>query len=277
MGIIHSKAMIAKLSMTQWSASKTDMKISKEVEQTHGAHNAGRYTKLLVSKSLLEPINKISSAIRTAHIDFTQPWGDDGDRLLPSKLFKQYSDKQRQLKKERELAVQNMAIHYPHEVAQAQQRLGSMYDPNDYPPVAELLKKYSVTIDITQVPAAQDFRVDVADEEAVEIRKQINENVHQKQANAVKATYDRIRDVAEKMYNRLSDPEQTFKDTLVTNISDLCAVLDGLNITEDPQITQMHNELVALIIPPSRLRTDMDVRKKTAAKAKKIIESIPKA
>lgn len=277
MGIIHSKAMIAKLSMTQWSASKTDAKISAEVEKTHGAHNAGRYTKLLVAKSLLEPITKISSAIRTLHIDLTQPWGDDGDRLLPSKLFKRYSDEQRALKTKRDAAVQAMALQYPAEVAKAQQRLGSMYDPRDYPPVADLIKKYSVTIDITQVPAAADFRVDVADEEATEIRKQINENVHQKQGAAVKATYDRIHDVVEKLYNRLVDPEQTFKDTIVTNISDLCAVLDGLNITDDPQITQLHDDMVAaLIVPPSKLRTDMDLRKKTANRAKKILESMPK-
>ena len=253
-----------------------DRQITDEIEQTHGASNAGRFTKTLVSKALLKPVDAVFTDIRNNHQMMTQPWGDNGDRLLPSKLFKQYSDVQRALKTKLATTVAAMVQQYPHEVLAAKTRLGSMHDPLDYPDPADLAAKYSVNITIVQVPSAADFRVDVADDEAEEIRKQIAATVAGKQQNAVKATYQRIKDVVEKIYQRCDDPMQTFKDSLINNAADLCSVLEGLNLTDDPAITTLHKQISEqLLVPPSQLRTDMALRARTAKHAKKILESLP--
>ena len=57
--MLQTKAMLAQLTFHAWGAKKQDKAVTAEVEAKHNAHNAGRFNKDLVDKSLLEPIRTL--------------------------------------------------------------------------------------------------------------------------------------------------------------------------------------------------------------------------
>ena len=274
--MIQSRAMLATLSISLWTARKQDKKVSSEVEAAHGAHDAGRYNKDLVNKALLEPIKQLAGRIREYHYFNTLAWADSGARLLPSKLFVDYAANIRKFKDQFAQLVKEMQASYPAEVQAARNRLGSMYEPDDYPDVYDLREKFGVTIEFSPVPSAQDFRVDVSEEMQTELRESVTQAVAQRQAQAVKATYARVVDVVSKISIRLSEDSPVFKDTLISNAEDLCTVLDALNITDDPQITAVRDAIQHnLIVEPGELRHSQMLRHRVSERAKEVLAMLP--
>jgi hypothetical protein len=274
--MLQEKAMLAQLQISQWTGRKTDKKVTTEVESAHGAHDSGKFNKLLVAKDLLDPITKITGRAREYHYSLTLPWSDFGPRLLPSALFMEYTTTFRGLKSEFEKAVNTMVNMYPAAVQFARNRLGTMYEPGDYPDPSDMYMKFDIKVDFMPVPAGGDFRVAVSAEAQAELRHSVTESIHTRQKAAVTATYDRIRDAVSKIEERLSKPDAVFKDSLIHNAIQLCQVLDGLNITDDPQITAIAQDIRDhLLMPPSVLRTNEHTRAITATHAQRILGLIP--
>lgn len=272
--MIQNRAMLARLSISQWTARKHDKTVSAEVEKAHSAHDAGRYNKLLVNKVLLDPISKLAGSIRTYHYSQTLPWNDGGDRLLPSALFMEYTAEIRKFKADYQTLVRTLVAAYPNEVQAARNRLGTMYNPDDYPEPHELHNRFDIAVEFIPVPDAKDFRVDVSEEAAQEIREQITASVNDRQTQAVKDCYRRVRDVVSKLYERLSIEDAVFKDSLISNARDLMAVLPSLNITQDPELDGLHTEISALLVSPQTLRHDPVARKATADAADAILSRL---
>ena len=104
----------------------------------------------------------------------TLPWDDDGRRILPSTLYSAYTDAMREFKRiDQKLRLDFLAV-YPRLVSEARQRLGTMYDPADFPDVTVIPTKFDIKIAFEQIPDAKDFRVAVSDEAAELIREQIS-------------------------------------------------------------------------------------------------------
>lgn len=274
--MIQQKAMLARLSISMWTARKYDKSVSTEVEKAHAAHDAGRFNKLLVNKALLDPLAKLAGAVRTYHYTTTLPWNDGGDRLLPSILFAGYTDQLRGFRQEFNTKVGDLVKAYPTEVQAARNRLGTMYEPTDYPDVSDLYRRFSIDVEFIPVPDAKDFRVDVANEAADEIRAQITETVNTRQAEAMKDCYRRVREVVSKIHERLSVEDAMFRDSLISNARDLMSVLPGLNIMDDPVLISLHAEIDDLLqISPSTLRHSPTKRKATADAADAILAKLP--
>ena len=276
MNPLQTKAMLAQLSVSQWTASKQDKRATGEVEATHGAHDAGRFNKKLVAKELLEPITKLTAKARDTFYHYTLSWSDAGPRILPSELFAEFTTQFRTLKSQFELAVDNMIAVYPSEVQAARVRLGTLYDPGDYPDPADMKARFAMKLEFSPVPDGDDFRVSVGEDDRRELAASVHNAVATRQAAAVTATYSRIRDVVSKIEERLSDPTAIFKDSLINNAIELCMVLDGLNITDDPTITATCQDIRDhLLMPPSVLRSSPTTRARTAEHARRILTAIP--
>ncbi|MDM0116887.1 hypothetical protein QTI66_32695 [Variovorax sp. J22R133] len=273
--MIQAKAMLADLSISIWTAQKHDKKVSAEVEKSHGAHDAGRFNKALIDKAHLEPLMKLAGELRTYHYQRTLPWTDKGQRLLPSMLFMEYSAEIRKFKAEFSKRVQDFLAIYPRLVQDASVRLNTMFKPDDYPKAYEIADKFSIDIEFMPVPAAHDFRVDLAEDAKDEIQKSITQAVSQRQAKAVKDCYSRVQEVVKRISETCSKEKPRIYDTLIENARDLVGVLSGLNITNDPDITRLEQEVAAMLVDPQTLRDSPDARKKIADAADAILANMP--
>lgn len=135
---LSEKAIQFNLTISGWSATKLDKKVTREVEESHNAKDAGRFNKILIAKKDLEKLKSIAQAARAFHYEQTLPWTDSGGRLLPAANYFEYVNKQRVFKQEYELAVEDFIAIYPELKKDAKLRLNGMFNENDYPSVGKL-------------------------------------------------------------------------------------------------------------------------------------------
>ena len=274
--MFDKRAMLVELTIRQWAARKHDKKVSREVDQGHGTKNAGRYNKQLIAKDALEPIAKKASAIRLFHYARTLPWGNNGQRLLPAKFFLDYRNELVKHRDEFNRLVDTFMASYPQLVSDAHTRLGSLYDPNEYPPATDVRLSYGVEFDIFPVPTAGDFRVDVANEERSEIAAQIEAATQERQANATKACYIRVRDVLQRMKQQCVAGKTRITDSLIEDTRDLTDMLDDLNIGDDPELTRIASEIRKdLLVDADDLRRSPKTRQAVGDRAAELLDSMP--
>lgn len=276
--MLNSCSMLADLTIHRWTATKHDPSVSAEVERTHSAKNAGRYNKLLIDRAHLADIDALGNQLRAFHYKHTLPWSDKGARILPSKLFMTYQDGFNDLRDKRSAAVDKFIDLYPNLVADARTRLKTMFDPFDYPDVSQLRQSFGVDLEIMPVPSAEDFRVGVLNDQMQSaIRRDILQKLEERGKQANRECWLRVDEVVGRIAEQCSKPKGRIYDSLMDNARDLALVIDGLNITDDPNITAIGDDLRALIVDPEDLRKSATTRAAIARLANDILQRVPRA
>ena len=268
---LHEQAMLVNLNISMWDARKYDKVATHDVETKHGANDAGRFNKLLIDRTALDPLVKVSGAARQHHYKLTLPWGDNGDRLLPSKMYFKYTSDMRTFKNKIEKAAEEFVALYPSLVQAARKRLGTLYDPRDYPSATDVRKRFGMEMSFMPVPAAQDFRVDVAAEDAQLIKADITRIVDERQKAAVIDLHARAKEMVVRVHTRLSSEKPIIHDTLMTNLEGLVGLVSAFNTHKDPELVQLEDDLRTLIRKPEQLRARPEVRSKTLEAANDVI------
>lgn len=274
---LHQKAMLVKLSISQWSARKYDKDATKLVAtQFNTDTRVGRYNKALVSKEATDPTAKIASEARLYHYENTLPWGDDNFRLLPAANYMGYSQKMREFKSEFSSAASDFESKFPQYIQDAQSRLNGMFNPADYPPASEIGSFYSMEVTVLPLPTSEDFRVTMQESEVARIREDIEKHNKEAQETAMQDLWKRLYTAVENMAERLSNKDNIFRDSLVGNISELCGLLPKMNITDDPELERMRREIEDKLCgyEPITLRKDMAQRAQAAQDAKAIMSNM---
>lgn len=274
---ISERCMLANLRISQWHARRYDKKATDEVLAKHTASaNAGRFHKLLlpVDSDSHKAIVTIAGQMRTCYYFWTLPWCDDGQRILPAAAYMPFTATMAQLAGQFDDAVNAFCTVYPRLVQEARQALNGLYNEMDYPSAERLRQLYSSKVSFAPLPAAEDFRCNLDDASVAAIQAAIEHDVKQAVETAQKDAVTRLREALERMSERLNQPEAIFRDTLFTNLLELCAVLPALNITGDPQLKLAVDLTVANVLPvaPETCRVNKVAREQAASECDAIIE-----
>jgi hypothetical protein len=276
MTITHSalseRAMLVSLSVSIWSARKHDARISDKVAAEHGADRSmGRYAKHLIPRELLAAVNTANTALREHHNLNTLAWGDDGTRILPAANYLGYQAQQQTLEDAFGRAVRDFVASYPAYVETAHMALNGLFDPQDYPPLDRISRKFAVRRHFLPVAQPDDFRVRLGDAEVARIRAEIETRTADLVASANRDLWQRVQAVASRLVDRLSafevDPANgnrmhPFRDSLIENVQALLEIMPRLNITGDARIEQVRQDLAARVAchAPEALREDPVLR-----------------
>jgi len=217
----------------------------------------------------LKEIQVAVSAARTFHMEQTLPWGENGERLLPSRNYNDYSRRMRELKEDFDRAVDAFVTNYPEVIFEAKRTLGGLFRRGDYPDREEVRDKFAFRTVISPVPLADDFRVSLASDEVSAIQREIEQRLAQSNAAATADLWKRLYEVVEHMVERLSDPDAIFRDSLIGNMVKLTELLPKLNLYDDPRLETMRRRIEASLCSysPDQLRKDKTVRKQAATDA----------
>jgi hypothetical protein len=273
---LNDKAMLVYLNISFWTARKYDKRVSQEIERQYNADEAGRYNKVLIAKEHLVNIRKIISSARNFHYENTLPWDDHGGRLLPTTNYFDYISGINKFQDEFERETSNFLQVYPSLKQTAHLRLNTLFEEEDYPDVETLKTKFAFTNQIIPVPDADDFRVDLNSDEVDSIRDSIEQRIQDSTEAGYNDLWKRLFKVVGNMSERLKDPENKFKNSLVSNIEDLCELLPKLNITHDPELNTAVDEIRSRLTmnDPQTLRDNSIIRNKTAIEAQKILNKM---
>ena len=273
---LNDRALLVQLSVSQWTARKYDKKATQEVASSHGVQSAvGRYNKsLLPMNDLLDRVHKKTTHVRTKFYENTLPWGIEGTMMLPTSNYLQFMTDFRKEKSEWQYLVDQFVGNYDQLRLDAKRLLGSLYNDADYPDENEIARKFKMDMAIFPVPST-DFRVSIASDELTRIQQDVERRVQEAQTVAMKEVWDRLYDRVKHMAEKLADPKAIFRDTMVENTKELCALLPRLNFMDDPNLEQLRLQVEgALLKHPDALRNDPDLRRDTAAEAKAIMDKM---
>lgn len=241
---IDTCAMLVEVNASVWTARKLDRTTTDEVITRKNAASkaAARVNKhLLAGRNELEIINTHVAAVRNYVYENTMPWSDSGLRLLPVAKFAEFNKRIKEEEDKYWALCRVFVDVYPSLITAQALQLGDMFRREDFPPADTIIHKFGFSVNYMPVPTAGDFRVDVGNEADQELRSQLAKLADQRVENAMNDVRNRLKDHLLHMSDRLSidvvndaAKARQFRDSLVDNGFDLCEVVKGLNILNDP-------------------------------------------
>lgn len=273
MQAIQYKALLVKLSLSLPGNSRKDGSITAETIQRHNlGQKAGRWLKQIFPDEAIEPLTQITGEIRTWHYEHTLPWSDEGQRLLPCAMHSEYTDEMRAFRRRYESARDTFLGNLDQWVQWAREAHNGTFDPGLY--VKERLeKKFAMKVEILPVPSGDQLPW-FARDDAEETNQRIEQAVQEAQADL----WHRLASPLQAMVSKLSEPDRKdgkapiFRDSLVTNIRDIVALVPKLDIGADPQLSEFAAQAKALATPsPDQLRESKTTREETAKRAADIL------
>ena len=276
---ISSSAMLVELNISVWTGRKFDKGVSQEIDTAkQTTTRAGNYSKrLFADEPIFDAIQKFAVNSRTYHYHATMPWSDSGLRLLTTSMFFDYQREITAMEQEFNRLVEQFITNYDKLVIQAQMKLGTLFNADDYPPVEMVRDKFKFSVKFAPVPEVGDWRVNVG-QEAEAILKESYANYYQSNLESAYAdVWERTHEALSRMSEKLSgDKKQIFRDTLVSNVMDMVDLLEKFNVTGDPKMrTAKHKlESVMLGITPDALREDDYLRLDVKGKVDSLIKEL---
>lgn len=246
MSTLAERAILTTLNVSQWTARKLDRDETLSVNRKHGlAIEAARVNKNLLptKNNELQVLQQVTGMIRKDFDRHTLPWSVDGMRILKSEAYMEFSQEVNHWRDQWESARDTFIRAYPLLKAEACTALGSMYDESDYPRADDLHHRFRFDIRFMPIADERDWRIDVGDEAKAQLQADIRAQLEEVEANAMSEAWSRVHEVVEKTVERLANPENIFRDSLIDNAIDLCAIMPSLNISNDHDMEEVRKTI----------------------------------
>lgn len=274
---LNEKAMLVSLSIPYWTGKASDERVNEEITRKHQtAADAHEYKKILLHPDAVNKVKATRTRARTYFFDQTSPWIDGGTRMLASALYLDVAKKMHEFRGEYESEVAELVRNYSKLKGEARKRLGSLYRDEDYPSESELRRKFGWEMKVLPIPSKEDFRLDLGDKATGEIRKQIEASINAAAALATKDLWLRLHTTVEALAEKMREADPTFRDSIIHNIKDLCALLPKMNIADDPKLEEMRRKIETELasLSTAELREDKKARKKAADSADELLKKM---
>lgn len=281
---LSGSSLIVNLNLSVWTARKQDKRVAEEIDQAKSTRTrAGNYSKnLLAGSGKLEEITKLANTIRTWHYTHTQPWGDNGDRLLPMTMFVDYRARLTDYENQFGVAVNSFLNEYDTLVAAAAFQLGDLFNREDYPSREHITGKFGFRYAFVPLPTSGDFRVDIHEQGLSELQGHYETVMAERAKTMMQDAWDRLYDALSKMSERLADDtdengepkRKIFRDSLVDNAVDVCKLLRHFNTTGDTRLEAMRQQLEDAMrgVDAQSLRDSDVLREQTKAKVDALLD-----
>jgi hypothetical protein len=279
---VRESAMLADVTISTWTASKSDRAASDKLTADAGASSrAARVTINLLAGAdeNLKNIQSAFNAVRSLHYSLTLPWVSDphavkqtGARLLPHLLFDRYLQSLTRQKREAMLLLESWDVDA--DIARAKPNLGTLTRA-DYPSADEIKRSFRVHIDFEPLPEGAAFKglPDLAVERlsfALETRQK--RMVETAQAAMWREVKTRVGHIVE----RLSDPDATFRAATLENTRELLTLLPGWSLIGNPAVDTVIADIHQMLdgVQAKDVRDNNNIRSDVADKARRLVAKL---
>lgn len=222
----------------------TDKQMSQEAtDETGATRGSVRVRKTLFPKAS----GKYIEAVRTSLSDFygnthsrlTFSIGDRGRRAMPSAFYMKYMEKFGEAQAKGRSALEDLRDTYPQAIEDARALLGTAFKEEDYPPVDEIERYFTLDVKFLPMPAGDQIMNALGAEVAADVNRHVDEMLKEA-ANDAK---DRLRKAVERMAETLTKGGKIY-DTMPGTINELAEQLPVLaGITDDKELASMVKEV----------------------------------
>jgi len=275
--IIRSLVQV-RLCVSHWGGKTAASGIAKEIEKTNNAKRGAVETNIVyLPERYSKPVTTAVSRIRTYFNDNTLPWGNDSQRVVPSKAYQALMDQTTVLKHAFEEAAANITNNYADVMDAAKVRLGDLYDANKFPSEKQLKSKYCINIYRNSINAAEDVRiVGLSEATVADIRKDVSKQYEEQINTAVTDIIERMKEVMVDVVERTSKPSDGVKfATMISKMEKTYNSLTALNITADPKIEELLTQFKSVSeVNAETLRQSESTRRDVTGKAKSMLDAL---
>ena len=280
---LSTSAMGAEMSTGVWSGRKKDSFASEKVNDDAGADKnvASVYKALLGECDELDAVKKHIGNVRNhVHYHYTLPWSDGGMRLLTTAAYFEYHRLMTEAQATFDTLVNTFLNAYDWEVTQAQMRLGTLFNANEYPSKDSIKEKFYFHVHYIPLPEAGDFRLDIGNAQAQHLKDSYNSYYQNRFDTAMANIWQRLliplKNMSEKLDYADHEDKKRFNNTLVDNVLDILAVMTMANVHGDSQMIAVQNKLEEALrhVTPEALREDGYLRQSVKQTADSVIKQI---
>ena len=274
---LSERALLVRFSIGRWYGSGADEQVIHELRETKNARGEiGSFTKRLMKRERLAEINRVTNDARKYHKMMTLPWGDSGARVLGVESFREYKEQMTKFEAGFFAAVGEFLKVYPKLVEQERENLGGLWKAEDYPSVDMMRDSFRFGLAVDPLPRTKDLRLKLSAEHATEIRREVEQRLHESLVGAVGEIYDRISEEVKDAKEKLDDPDARLQNRMFSGLQQIVALLPKLNIMRDPRLLVLGRELTKELVsvPIDSLRDSASLRKATSNKASQMLNAI---
>lgn len=274
---LRERALLVRFSIGRWYGSGADEEVVSEIRVAKNATGEiGSFTKRLMKREHLLEINRVTAKARQYHKLLTLPWGDGDTRILNVASFREYKEHMTKYEGEFFAAVDDFMKKYPELVQAEKKNLGDLWRESDYPHPDRMRASFRFGLSVDILSDAKDMRINLSAEQAEEIRREIEQRMHEALAGTVSDVYARIAEQLDAIKERLDDPDTRLQTKLFEKLEQVITLLPRLNLANDPKLNKLgadiRRELIGTAV--SSLRDSPSTRQQTSAKAAKMLAAI---
>lgn len=246
----------------------------KLCDDTGATKGAARVRKTLIDKKYLKSIRAEITAAKATHAFMTLPYLDRSYRMLRSTLYMQYISKMNTHQARIADAVNDFMEIYPELIYKSKESLGALWKAEDYPHIGDLRDAYGIRSYVMPMPNINSISLltEVSEEEKSRIIRQAEQDATDRINKAMASIWNRAYKAVSAFADAMGREKGRLHESLITNMVEFCDILPDLNITNDPVLAKMGQNIRGTLCLNSAeiYRADAPLRKTIADEASKI-------
>lgn len=285
--VLKQKALMVRLSRHKLSRNKMDKTLGQELRKNKNVDDdsAVRVNKSIFTKASTDQYMKIYNEGSKYFYRVTLPWDDQGWRLLAIDLYGDFTKKMKSYTKQYREQVVTFVEQIEKNIEEAKAMLGDAWKAEDYDKFLRpngtvdsewLFEQFQFEVEFNTVTSGDDLRASLTDDDKEIIADQINAQALAKFQRANEHIINTLHKCIFEIHERLCKKENIFRDTLISNLEELCDIIPAMNIAGDPAINKLAEEAKLKLAKwdPQTLRDDPKARKAVAKDAEKILDNM---
>ena len=284
--LIKSKALMVRLDRKKLNRNVMDKVLGSEVRDKKNVKDSSavRVNKSIYTKASTDEYMKLYNEASKYFYRVSLPWDDKGWRLLAVDLYEDFVKKMKSFTKQYRNAVVKFIDGIEMHIEESRTMLGDAFCIDDYEFLSNtgavdrdfLLTKFSLEVEFNTVTSGDDLRASLNEADREIIAAQINQQAMDKFAKANEHIINSLHDAVFAIHDRLSVSDNVFRDTLISNLEDLCDLIPKMNIAGDPAINQLAADAVNKLgkWDAQTLRDEPEARKEVSDESAKILDKM---
>jgi hypothetical protein len=223
------------------------------------------------------PAFKAVTAVRNRAISYAKsvslPYPEPGVRLLRQDRIDQFDAQMREFREELDEAVRKLDNHYAELRQVARERLGTLYDPSNYPD--SLIDMFSMEWDFPAV-------------EPPDYLRQLNPQLYEQECQRVQARFDDavrlaeeaftgelakiVSHLTERLSGQVDGQPKVFRDSAVGNLTEFFERFRDLNVRSNDELDRLVADAQRIVrgVEPQNLRDNQDLRQHVATELSRV-------
>lgn len=235
---------------------------------------------LSAAKRLLDtthPAFKAVTAVKNSAVAYWKsmslPFPEQGIRLIRQDRVEPFVAQMRQSQEELDEAVRNLDQHYSDLRQAARDRLGTLYNPADYPD--SLVGMFAVEHDFPAVEAPDYLRQlnpQLYEEECQRVQSRFNEAVQLAEEAFISELAKIVSHLTERLSGTVDGRPRVFRDSAIGNLTGFFERFRQLNVRSNEQLDQLVVDAQQIVrgVEPQQLRDNQGLRQHVATELSRV-------